>query len=542
MLHGLMMDSPLLITSIMRFADRNHGSREVVSVTADNPQHRYTYSAAFSRSRQLANALQRLGIERGDRLATLAWNDHRHFEIYYAVSCSGSVCHTINPRLFADQISYIISHAEDRLLFVDPAFVPLLEQLQGELSLVEAFVVLTDAAHMPSTSLANVICYEELLAAESDQFDWPELDENTASALCYTSGTTGNPKGVLYSHRATVLHSYGIALPDVMSLSACDCVMPLVPMFHVNAWGTPYVLPMIGAKLVLPGPRMADGETLHDLIESEGVNYSLGVPTVWLALLHYLEQEGKTVSRLQRICVGGAACPASIIDEFREKHAVLVQHAWGMTEMSPVGVYNAPTAATVALERPAQDALQLKQGRGLFGVEMKIVDDQGVELPWNGESFGTLKVRGPWVCSAYYKSAADAVDDDGWFDTGDVATIDPNGFMQITDRTKDVIKSGGEWISSIQLENTAVSHPGVAEAAVIGVAHPKWGERPLLIVVSRAEMTVSRDELLGWFSGKVANWWMPDDVIFVDELPHTATGKIKKTELRSRFIDYQLPG
>jgi acyl-CoA synthetase (AMP-forming)/AMP-acid ligase II len=542
MLQGLMMDTPLLITSIMRFADINHGDREVVSVTADKPRFRYTYRDAFRRARQLANVLTRLGVASGDRVATLAWNDHRHFEIYYAVSCAGFVCHTVNPRLFAEQIAYIICHAQDRVMFVDPVFVPLLEQLRDRITSVEAFVVMTDAAHMPATTLENVFCYETLLESASDQFEWPVLDENTASSLCYTSGTTGNPKGVLYSHRATVLHSYGIALPDVMCLSARDCVMPLVPMFHVNAWGIPYVMPMTGAKLVLPGPKMADGEVLQQLIEEEGVNYSLGVPTVWLALLAYLEKSGKTVTKLKRICVGGAACPAVLIDEFRDKHAVIAEHAWGMTEMSPVGVYNAPKASTAALGEAELSRLRLRQGRGLFGVEMKIVDEQGRDLPWDGRAFGALKVRGPWVCSAYYRSDEAAVDNDGWFGTGDVATIDAEGYMQITDRTKDVIKSGGEWISSIQLENTALSHPAVAEAAVIGVAHAKWGERPLLLVVLREGATADRDALLAWYDGKVARWCVPDDVVYLDELPHTATGKVRKTELRDRFSDYRLPG
>jgi fatty-acyl-CoA synthase len=541
MLQGLMTHTPLLITSIMRFAEKNHGDREIVSVTADLPRHRYSYRDAFGRARQLANALQKLGMSAGDRIATLAWNDHRHFELYYAVSCSGAVCHTVNPRLYAGQISYILNHAEDRLVCVDPMFVPLLEAMQGQLHSVSGYVVLTDAAHMPTTTLRNIYCYEELLAAADDDFAWPELDENTASALCYTSGTTGDPKGVLYSHRSTVLHSYGIALPDVMGLHAVDTVMPLVPMFHVNAWGAPYALPMVGAKLVLPGPRMADGETLHDLIETEGVNYSLGVPTVWLALLNYLEAANKTVTSLQRVCVGGAACPAAIIDQFAEHHDVIVEHAWGMTELSPVGVYNAPKAGQSELPEEAQKARELKQGRALYGIEMRIVDDAGDELPWNGQTFGALQVRGPWVCSQYFRSAEPAVDAQGWFNTGDVATIDADGYMHITDRTKDVIKSGGEWISSIQLENTAINHPGVAEAAVIGIEHPKWGERPLLVIVLRAGAAADRAELLAWFDGKVASWWVPDDVVFVAELPHTATGKVKKVDLRTQFADYEFP-
>ncbi len=540
MMQGLMMHSPLTITSIMHFAEVNHGRREIVSVTTDQPRFRYTYAEAFRRSRQLANALDRLGCVPGDRVATLAWNDHRHFELYYAISCSGGVCHTINPRLFPEQIAYIINHAEDRVIFVDPMFVPLLEELQSQLSAVQACVVLTDRAHMPEAALSNMLCYEELLEPECDLYNWPDLAEDTASALCYTSGTTGNPKGVLFSHRSTVLHTYGISLPDVMNLGASDCVMPLVPMFHVNAWGTPYALPMVGAKLVLPGAKMADGAVLHELIETEQVNYSLGVPTVWLALLTYLEQAKKTVESLQRICVGGAACPASIIDSFRDKHDVSVQHAWGMTEMSPVGVYNSPKPGREKLSAEQLQAAQMRQGRGIFGVEMKIVDAANNVLPWDGQAFGALKVRGPWVCSSYFKGEEVIVDADGWFDTGDVATIDAEGSMQITDRTKDVIKSGGEWISSIQLENTAVDHPDVAEAAAIAVQHAKWGERPLLVVVLREKASLERAEMLAWFEGKVAKWWIPDDVVFVSELPHTATGKIKKADLRKQFHNHSL--
>jgi len=541
LLQGQMMHSPLLITSIMRFAERNHGRQQIVSVTADNPRHLATYAQTFARARQLANVLERLGAEPGDRIGTLAWNDHRHFELYYAVSCSGRVCHTINPRLFSEQIVYIINHADDRLLFVDPMFVELLEELQDQLPGVRYFILMTDAAHMPATSLRDVLCYEELLAAEAPDYEWPALDEEAACALCYTSGTTGNPKGVLYSHRAMVLHSYGIALPDVMNLTARDCVMPLVPMFHVNAWGTPYALPMVGARMVLPGARMGDGALLYELIETEGVSYSLGVPTVWLALLNWLAQNDKRLSRLRRLCVGGAACPAFIIDAFRERHSVTVEHAWGMTELSPVGSYNAPKPGMETLSAEDQAALRLRQGRALFGVEMKIVDVDGNEQPWDGIAYGTLKVRGPWVCSRYFGAEEDATDADGWFDTGDVATIDPDGYMQITDRTKDVIKSGGEWISSIALENMAVGHPDVAEAAVIGIAHPHWGERPLLVVVLQTGTTLSRKAMLDWFRGKVADWWIPEEVLFVSELPHTATGKLKKTALREQFRDYRFP-
>jgi 3-(methylthio)propionyl---CoA ligase len=541
MLQGLMMHSPLLITSIMRFAERNHARQQIVSVTSDNPRYRATYAETFARVRRLANALDHLGLETGDRVATLAWNDHRHFELYYAVACSGRVCHTINPRLFNEQLAYIIRHAEDRLVFLDPMFVPLLETLQDQLTSVTNFIIMTDADHMPATTLRGALCYEDLLAAESPAYDWPELEENTACGLSYTSGTTGNPKGVLYSHRALVLHSYAIALPDAMNLTARDCVMPLVPMFHVNAWGTPYALPMVGARLVLPGARMGDGELLHALLEEEQVSYSLGVPTVWLALLSWLEQHGKSLTTLQRVCVGGAACPAFIIDAFRERHAVSVAHAWGMTELSPVGSYNSPKSGMENMSPEDQAALRLRQGRALFGIEMKIVNTAGNEQPWDGVTCGALKVRGPWVCSFYFGAEEAATDADGWFDTGDIATIDADGFMQITDRSKDIIKSGGEWISSIALENIAVGHPDVAEAAVIGIHHPRWIERPLLVVVPKAGAPQSRDAMLAWFRGKVADWWIPNDVIFVSELPHTATGKLKKSTLREQFHGYCFP-
>jgi len=542
-MHGLMMDAQLLVTNILRFADANFPETEVISLAHDSPAggHRTNYREVFARSRRLANALARLGVGQGDRVATLAWNDHRHLELYYAVSCMGAVCHTINPRLFSQQIEYIIAHAGDRIVFTDPMFVPLLEELADGLQQVQQIVVLTDEAHMPSSSL-DLLCYETLLASESDTYNWPELDEQAAAAMCYTSGTTGNPKGVVYSHRATVLHAYGAALPDVMGLSATDCVMPLVPMFHVNAWGVPYAAPMTGAKLVLTGPKMAHGETLFNLIETEGVNYSLGVPTVWLGLLEWLESSGKRLTRLEKICVGGAACPQSVIERMERDHGVVVNHGWGMTEVSPLGVYNTLKPAQAALPDDERMAIRLKQGRGIFGVEMKIVDADDNELPWDGKAFGALKLKGPWVCSAYYgEEPGSALDADGWFPTGDVATIDADGYMMITDRTKDVIKSGGEWISSIELENIAVNHPGVAEAAVIGVAHPKWGERPLLIVV-RADVpdTPDAQQLLGLYSGKVADWWVPDAVEFVAELPHTATGKLLKTALREQFAGYRI--
>ncbi|HSM29513.1 MAG TPA: 3-(methylthio)propionyl-CoA ligase [Woeseiaceae bacterium] len=540
---GLMMETPLLISSIAQHAERFHGDREIVSVTVDNPRHRYTIREAMTRARQLANALGRLGVRQGERVASLAWNDYRHLEIYYGVSGSGYVCHTINPRLFPEQIVYIINHAEDRFICVDAMFVPLLEAIADKISNVEGFIVMTDEAHMPETALPNAMCYESLLAAESPDFDWPELDENTASALCYTSGTTGNPKGVLYDHRSTILHALGTLAIDVAGMSSRDVVLPVVPFFHVNAWGVPYSALMAGAKLVLPGPKMGDGEALYELMDGEDVTMALGVPTVWLALLQYTEKAGKRLDKLERSLVGGAAVPRAMIEAFRDKHGVELRQGWGMTETSPIGTVNTIKAGLEGLSKDEQLDLATKAGRGIFGVELRIVDDNGDELPWDGEAFGALQVRGPWICSDYFKleGSGGTHTDDGWFETGDVATIDPQGYMAITDRTKDVIKSGGEWISSIELENAAMGHPAVAEAAVIGVAHPKWTERPLLVVVKAEGEDVSKKELLAYFDGKVATWWVPNDVVFVDELPHTATGKVKKIELRKQFAEYRLP-
>ena len=540
---GLMMETQLLISSIAKHAEKFHGDREIVSVTADNPQHRYTFREAMARARQLANALARLGVKQGDRVASLAWNDYRHLEVYYGVSGSGYVCHTINPRLFPEQIVYIINHAEDRFICVDAMFVPLLEAVADKIPNVEGFIVMTDEAHMPQTSLPNAMCYETLIAAESTEFDWPEFDERTASALCYTSGTTGNPKGVLYDHRSTILHAYGTLAIDVAGMSSRDVVLPVVPFFHVNAWGVPYSALMAGAKLVLPGPKMGDGEALYNLMEGEDVTMALGVPTVWLALLQYTEKAGKRLDKLERSLVGGAAVPRAMIEAFRDKHGVELRQGWGMTETSPIGTVNTLKAGLEGLSKDEQLDLATKAGRGIFGVEVRIVDDNGDEQPWDGQAFGALQVRGPWVCSDYFKleGSGGTHTDDGWFETGDVATIDSQGYVAITDRTKDVIKSGGEWISSIELENTAMGHPAVAEAAVIGVAHPKWTERPLLVVTMAEGQEVSKEELLAYFDGKVATWWVPNDVVFVDELPHTATGKVKKIELRKQFAEYRLP-
>ncbi|MEO1079798.1 MAG: 3-(methylthio)propionyl-CoA ligase [Pseudomonadota bacterium] len=542
-MNGLMMDVPLTITSIMQHAQRAHGDQEIVSVTKDNPRHRYSYSEAFKRTRQLANGMASWGLERGARVATIAWNDYRHFEAYYATACSGYVCHTINPRLFPEQIIYIINHAEDQVVFVDAQFMPLIDAVAGHCPGVRHWIVLTTEEHMPETALDNVVCYERLVHSHSDQFDWPELDEREACALCYTSGTTGNPKGVLYSHRSTLLHAYATLMPDAMGLSGRDAVLPIVPMFHVNAWGTPYACPMVGAKLVYPGNKMGDGETLAALMNEEGVTMSAGVPTVWLGLLAYLKASGETIDSVQRVLVGGAACPLSVMEDF-DRYGVETRVGWGMTEMSPLGTVNESTSAREEYGEEAFAKQRLKAGRAIFGVEMKIVDDEGKELPWDGEAFGSLKVRGPWICSDYFKLDGDsgAHAEDGWFETGDVATIDPHGYMAITDRTKDVIKSGGEWISSIDVENVATDHPKVAEAAVIGRYHPKWSERPLLVVVRGADgQDLSAEEMLAWFDGKIAKWWTPDAVEFVDELPHGATGKIHKVGLREQFKDYAFP-
>jgi acyl-CoA synthetase (AMP-forming)/AMP-acid ligase II len=542
-MNGLMMNQQLTITSIVEHAERVNGGTEIVSVTAENPRHRYTYREAFARARQLADAISHWGLAQGDRIATLAWNDYRHFETYYASACSGYVCHTINPRLFPEQLVFIINHAEDRYVFVDPDFLPLVEGLAEQCPTVQGWVILASEEHMPDTSLTNAICYESLVASGSEAFQWPQLDENAAFALCYTSGTTGNPKGVLYSHRSTMLHAYATMMPDALGISRNDVVLPIVPMFHVNAWGNPYSCPIAGAKLVLPGSKMGDGKILCDLINEEKVTLSAGVPTVWLGVLAHLKATGERVDTLQRIVVGGAACPLSIMEDL-DDYGVEARVGWGMTETSPLGTTNASTTQRESYSEQAFAKVRLKGGRPIFGVEMKIVDDEGMELPWDGVAFGSLMVRGPWVCASYFKlEGSDAHSkDEGWFETGDVATIDADGYLAITDRTKDVIKSGGEWISSIEVENVATDHPKVAEAAVIGRFHPKWSERPLLIVVRGPQgQDLSAEEMLHWFDGKIAKWWTPEAVEFVDELPHTATGKIQKVKLRDVFKDYSFP-
>ena len=538
---GLMQNQPLLISSLLEHAARHHAETEVVSRTIEGPIHRYTYADLEGRARKLANALTALGVKQGDRVATMAWNGFRHLELYYAISGMGAVLHTVNPRLFHDQLGWIMNHAEDSYLFFDLTFVPLVETLLPQLKTVKKFILMTDRAHMPAESkIPALLCYEELMAAAGENYTWPDLDENTASSLCYTSGTTGNPKGVLYSHRSNLLQAYGVCLPDTFGLSAHDCVLPVVPMFHANSWGTAYACLLAGTKLVLPGKDL-DGKSVYELLETESVTFAGGVPTVWLALLQFIEKEGLRFSTLKRTVVGGAACPPAIMNTFRDKYGVTVLHAWGMTEMSPLGTVSTLKHKHSSWPAEKQNELLYKQGRVIYGVDMKIVDDAGKSLPWDGKAFGDLLVKGHWVLRDYYRAEPGSTLRDGWFPTGDVATIDPDGFMQITDRSKDVIKSGGEWISSIDLENLAVAHPAVAEAACIAAKHPKWDERPLLIVVKKPNAELTRDEMLKFFEGKIAKWWMPDDVVFVDDLPHTATGKLQKLKLREKFKDYKLP-
>ncbi len=538
---GLMQDWPLLVSKIIEHAAVNHGDVEIVTKTVEGPVHRYTYADCHLRAKKVAQALERYGIEPGDRVATLAWNTYRHVELWYGISGMGGVAHTINPRLFKDQIIYIANHAEDRVMFLDTSFVPMIEEYQDKLKTIETFVIMAAEEHMPETSLKNAICYETWVEAEDGDYDWPKLDENAAAGLCYTSGTTGNPKGVLYSNRSNVLMSMVATGRDVLGNSSWEVIMPVVPMFHANAWGIPYGTAAVGAKLVLNGPHF-DGETLHDLIEQEEVTSTAGVPTIWLGLLNYLEETGKRLDGVKSVLIGGSAAPLSMIIAFERDYGVSVRHAWGMTEMSPLGTIGAMTRETVKWPDEARWELKCKQGRAILGVEMKIADDDGNLLPRDGKTFGRLLVRGPWIASEYFRGEGGSIlDAEGWFDSGDVATIDERGFMQITDRAKDVVKSGGEWISSIELENAAVGHPDVAEAAVIGVPHPKWSERPLLIVVPQEGKSVDKADMTAFLTGKVAKWWLPDDVVTVDELPHTATGKILKTELRKQFEGYKLP-
>ncbi|HET9576663.1 MAG TPA: 3-(methylthio)propionyl-CoA ligase [Usitatibacter sp.] len=539
-MRGLMQETPLMISSLLRHADRFHGDTQIVSRTCEGTIHRHTYREAHARTRRLANALRRLGVGEGDRVATLAWNGYRHFELYYAVSGIGAIVHTVNPRLFPEQLVYIVNHADDAYVCFDITFAALVGKLAPACPRVKGWIAMTDRAHMPSIGVGNLLCYEELLAAESDALEWPVFDENAAAGLCYTSGTTGNPKGVLFSHRSSVLHAWANAIPDAACFSSRTVLLPVVPMFHVNAWGMPYGAPMVGVKLVLPGPGL-DGASLHELMEREGVTLSTGVPTVWLNLIHYMKQHGLRFSSLRMTIVGGAALPEAMLKTLRDEFGLEVRHGWGMTEMSPVGTVNAPKSKHDALSADERHRLALKQGRPLYGVDMRIVDAGGQPLPHDGVAFGELQVKGPWILREYYRGEGGDPLVDGWFPTGDVGTIDPDGYLQITDRAKDVIKSGGEWISSIELENVAVGHPAILEAAVIGVKHAKWSERPLLIAVKKPGAEVTKESLRAYYQGKVAKWAVPDDVVFVDEIPHTATGKISKMTLRRQFADYRLP-
>lgn len=540
-MQGLMQDWPLRVTSIIDHAARFHGDREVVTRSIEGPITRTTYKDIHLRARKTAQALTKLGVKEGDIVATMAWNTARHLEAWYGIMGMGAVCHTLNPRLFAEQLVYIINHAEDKIIFLDLTFVPILEGIADKLPKVKAYVIMTDKAHMPETKLPNALCFEEIVEAENGEFKWAEVDENAACGLCYTSGTTGNPKGVLYSHRSNVLHSMAANMGDALGMKSADAILPVVPMFHANAWGIAFAAPAVGAKIVMPGAQM-DGESIYELLDKEQVTVTAAVPTVWLMLLQYLTKNDAKLPKLDRVVIGGSAAPRSMIEVFEDKYDVKVFHAWGMTEMSPMGTLGALKAGMDELPLDKQIDVKVKQGRAIYTVEMKITDDDGNELPSDGKAFGHLMVRGPAIAGAYLKGeGGNILDEDGWFDTGDVATIDAQGYMQITDRAKDVIKSGGEWISSIEIENLAVGHPKVAEAAVIGILHPKWDERPLLIVVAEEGEDPSKEEILRYMEGKIAKWWMPDDVAFVKEIPHTATGKIQKLALRDQFKDYKLP-
>ncbi|MCH7507986.1 MAG: long-chain-fatty-acid--CoA ligase [Proteobacteria bacterium] len=536
---GLMQDYPLLTHTILDHAALNHGEREQVTRSIEGPIRRTTLADIRTRALKVAKALENEGVKLGDRIATMAWNTDRHVETWFGIMGTGAICHTLNPRLFADQIAYIVNHAEDDIMFVDLTFIPIVEALQDRIATVRKYIVLTDSDHMPATSLPNAVAYEDWIGAVDDDYKWKSFDENSAAALCYTSGTTGNPKGVLYSHRSNVLHGLMGNQPDVFGLTSEDVILAIVPMFHANAWALTYAAPMAGAKFVMPGAGM-DGKSIYQLLESEKVTHTAAVPTVWLGLLQYLEENDKDLPYLKKIVVGGAACPPMMIRKFELDYGVEMIHAWGMTEMSPIGTTGKLKHATMNLDREAQLKLKEKQGRTPYLVEMKIVDDEGKDLPRDGETFGHLMVRGPAVAKAYFKLDQEILTKDGWFDTSDIATIDPMGYMQITDRDKDVIKSGGEWISSIEIENEAMGCPGVAEAAVIGLPHPKWGERPLLIIIRDAGSDIDKDGVMAFLDGKIAKWWMPDEVVFVDEIPHTATGKIQKMELRKQFKDFKL--
>ena len=539
-MYGQMMHMPLLTSTLLVHAERHHADQQIVSRRVEGDIHRYTYADLAKRTRQLAKAVAALGVANGERVATLAWNGYRHMELYYAVSGSGRVLNTINPRLHADQVTFIADHAENQVLFFDMTFLPLVESIASRVKTVRHFVALIDKDKMPeSTSIPNLLCYEDLMAGQNDQFTWPVLDEQEAATLCYTSGTTGNPKGVLYSHRSTLLHTFAAALPDSLNCSAADVILPVVPMFHVNAWGLPYAACMTGAKLVFPGAGL-DGKSLYDLFEAEGVTMAAGVPTVWQGLLNHVQANKLQFSTVRRTVIGGSACPPAMVRTFEEDYNVHVIHAWGMTELSPLGTVCAFKGKHMGQTPEQRQAVQAKQGRAVFGVDMKIIDPEGKELPHDGQHAGDLLVRGHWVVSRYFKEEGEGHLQDGWFPTGDVAKIDADGYMQITDRSKDVIKSGGEWIGSIDLENIAMAHPAVAMAACIAAFHPKWDERPLLVVMKKPGMEVSREELLAFYDGKIAKWWTPDDVVFVETIPLGATGKMLKHRLREQYKHYKL--
>jgi acyl-CoA synthetase (AMP-forming)/AMP-acid ligase II len=536
---GLMQQRPLLISTLVDYAATYHGDREIVSRDPHGAMHRTTYADIATRAKRLANALTALGAEPGDRIATFAWNGYRHLEVYYGVTSSGRVLHTVNPRLFPEQIQYILNHAESGFICFDPIFAPLVEQLAPHLPLVRGWIALCERTAMPDLKIDNLLCYDDLLAAASPVYDWPQIDENTASTLCYTSGTTGNPKGVLYSHRSTILHAFAACAADGFALRASDSILMVVPLFHANAWSLPFSAAMCGAKLVLPGPKL-DPESLYMLLEREGCTKAGGIPTIWLNFLAWIESNRTRLDlsrlKLRHVFSGGTAAPRATIEKFHDLLGVFLLHAWGMTETSPLATVGAPRHKHDGASQTEIVDMQAKQGRQIYGVEVKLVGKDGEDLPHDGKSVGELKVRGNWVISGYFKGeGGQVVDEDGWFGTGDVATIDPDGYVQLTDRLKDVIKSGGEWISSIEIENLVVAHPEVFEAAVIAIPHPVWQERPLLIVQPKAGCNPTKEALLDFLSTRIAKWWMPDDVVFVDSLPHTATGKLLKTELRARY-------
>ena len=539
---GLMQNQPLMISSLIEFAERHHREGEIVSRRVEGDIHRCTYKDIAARARQLANALDALQLAFGDRVATLAWNGYRHLELYFGVSGTGRVLHTLNPRLHPDQIAWIANHAQDQVLLFDMTFLPIVKAMQGKATSIKHYIALCDADKLPADSgISGLMSYEAWIGPQPNTYRWPEFDENSASSMCYTSGTTGNPKAALYSHRSTILHAFAGALPDALNMSARDAVLPVVPMFHVNAWGLPYAAAMTGAKLVFPGPAM-DGKSIFELIESEKVSFAAGVPTVWQMMLAHMQAGGLRFSTLKRTVIGGSACPPAMITAFNDVYGVEVLHAWGMTEMSPLGTVCTLKNKHQPLSSEEKMKVRLKQGRGVYGVDMKIVDAEGQELPWDGKTFGDLLVKGPWIIRDYFNSDAPSPLVDGWFPTGDVGTIDADGYLQITDRSKDVIKSGGEWISSIDVENIAVAHPAVAMAACIGIKHPKWDERPIIAVVKKPGADLSREALLAFYEGKIAKWQVPDDVVFVDAIPLGGTGKMQKTKLREILKDYTLPG